>query len=97
MKWAAPNRPGRGEKGHALLVPVRGLHDVGQRVRRPCVARIAGERLAAEVLGALEVAGLLKPEGVEPQDEARKRIVAIPRRQHAGDGIADRGDRPRKK
>ena len=29
-------------------------------------------------LCALEVAGLLEPEGVKPEDEARERIVAIP-------------------
>ena len=64
MRWR-PVRPRGLEKGHALLVAVRGLHHMGQRVGRPGVARIAGERLAAEVLGALEIAGLLEPEGVK--------------------------------
>ena len=91
-----PVRPRRLEKADALLVPVRGLHHVGQRMRRPGVARIAGERLAAEVLGALEVAGLLEPEGVKPEDEARERIVAIPGRQDPRGAVAD-GGRPAEK
>ena len=74
-------------------MPVRGLHHMGQRMRRPGVARIAGERLAAEVLGALEIAGLLEPEGVKPEDEARERIVAIPGGQHPLGAVAD-GGRP---
>ena len=98
MWWAmkcacAQSRPRRFEKGDALLVPVRGLHHMGQRMRRPGVARIAGERLAAEVLSALEIAGLLEPEGVKPEDEARERIVAIPGGQHPLGAVAD-GGRP---
>ena len=92
-----PIRPRRLEKGDALLVPVRGLHHVGQRMRRPGVARIAGERLAAEVLGALEVAGLLEPEGVKPEDEAASGLS----RSQAGITRSAQSrmaaDRPRKK
>ncbi len=70
---------------------VRGLHHMGQRMRRPGVARIAGERLAAKIFRAPEVAGLFEPEGVKPMDEARQRIVAIPGRQHTRGAIANGG------
>ena len=72
---------------------VRSFHHVGQRMRRPGVARIASERLSAKMLGALEVAGLLKPKGVKPVDEARERIVAVPGRQHLLGTVAN-GGRP---
>ena len=88
-----PIRPCRFEKGDALLVPVRGLHHMGQRMRRPGVAPIAGERLATEVLGPLEIARLLEPEGVKPEDEASERIVAIPGGQDPFGAVAD-GGRP---
>jgi hypothetical protein len=63
---------------------------MGQRMRRPGVVWITGERLTAAVLGALEVAGLLEPEGVKPEDEARERIAALPGRQRPRGAVADR-------
>ena len=72
-------------------MPVRGLHHVGHGMRRPGVARIAGQRLAAEVLGAPKITGFLKPEGVKTEDEARERIAAVPGRQHPGGAVADGG------
>src|SRR5579871_5149049 len=86
-----PVRSSRLKKVHPLIVPVCGLHDVSERMRRPGVAGIARKRLTAKVLGALEVAGLLEAESVKAEDEARERIVAIPGRQHARGAIADRG------
>jgi hypothetical protein len=77
-----PVPTGRPEKSDALLVPVRSPHHMGQRMRRPGVARIAGERLPARVLRALEIPRFLEPESVKPKDKARERIVSIPGRQH---------------
>jgi len=85
-----PVPPGGLEKGHALLVPVRGLHHMRQRMGRPGVAGIVAKRLPADGLGALEVAPLLEPEGVKTEDEARERIVTAPRREHALRAVADR-------
>ena len=82
------------EKGDAFIMAVRGLHHVSERMGRPGVAGVHGQGLPAEVLGALEIARLLEPEGVEAEDEAScQRIVAVPRRQHPRRGVAD-GDRP---
>jgi hypothetical protein len=66
-----PIAPCRLQKGDAFLVSVGGLHDVRHGVRGPGVARIAGKRLAAEVLCALEIAGFLEAEGVKPEHKAR--------------------------
>src|ERR1700728_1879723 len=60
-------------------------------MRRPGVARVAGKRLAHEILGLAELAGLLKPEGVKSEDKARKRIVAIPGRQRPRGAVANGG------
>ena len=84
----APVRAGGGKKGQALLVAVRGLHHMGQSMGRPGVARVQGKRLAAEVLGAPEVSGLLEPERVGAEDKAGERIVPAPGRQDPGDRIA---------
>ena len=86
----------RFEKSDAVVLAVRGLHHVGERMRRPGVARVPRQRLTAEVLGALEVARLLEPEGVKAEDEACERISPVPRRQDACGGVAYR-QRPAEK
>ena len=86
----APVRPRFLEKGDALLLAVRRLEHMGHCMHGPGVARIAGQRIAADIFRAAEFARLLEPEGVSPEDEARQRIVAIPGRQHARDRIAQR-------
>jgi len=53
---SAPVGMRRFKKGDPLVVAVRGLHHMSERVGRPGVARIVRQRLAAEVLGALATA-----------------------------------------
>ena len=56
---------------------------------RPAVGRIARQRLAADLLGAAELARFLETEGVGAEEEAGQRIVALPCRQDARHRIAD--------
>ena len=56
---------------------------------RPAVGGIARQRLAADLLGAAELARFLEAEGVGAEDETGQRIVALPGRQHARHEIAD--------
>jgi hypothetical protein len=93
---SAPVGARRFEKSDAVVLTVRGLHHVGERMRRPGVARVPRQRLMAEVLGALEVARLLEPEGVKAEDEACERISPVPRRQDSCGAVAYR-QRPAEK
>src|SRR5260370_8391676 len=83
-----PERARPLEKGDALVLAVRGFHDVGERMRRPGVPGIAIESRTGEFLGAAEFAGLLEPEGVEAEEETGEGIVAIPGRQDPRGAIA---------
>ena len=89
----SPIRPGPPEERHPLICATRRLHDVGDRMRRPCVARVAGERFSPGVLRRTEVARLLEPERVGAEHEARERIIAPPGGQDALSRVADR-ERP---
>ena len=77
-----------GHPPDAAFLPALHLHDVGDRVDCIGVLRVHGDRLAAQLLGALEVAALLESEGVEAEHEAEARHALVPGRQNPGHPVA---------
>jgi hypothetical protein len=83
-----PVRLARDHPADAVLGPALHLHDMGDGVVGPAVARLLGERRAPGGLGAGVVAGLLEAEGVHAEHRRPAGHVLGPVRQGAGDAVA---------
>ena len=68
------------QESDALLLTAIGLQHMRERMHRPGVGGIERDRLAADRLGAPEIARLLEPEGVQAEHETRRADCPCPMR-----------------